>query len=227
MGYSIFIIAKNEKLQKAMYDFLEKNMVGYRKMRNESDVQHFRLAMGLDDVSGISYHSPINDPLIIGFDYNCSGAERTHIYEVLEWMCKKIGNEENGYYYDGEFERSPGISIMERIDSEGQYLIDRYEERGEILSIEEARRKVSRMVLDLYTGESGQSPEAEDAEIKKTIDVIENDIKRLDALWTATEYSMTENEFDDGYGNGCAIWMAVAIVLTIIGVSILIYNHIS
>lgn len=112
MGYSIFIISKDKKMQNKMCEFLGENMKSYNKHFFDSDDSFFVLRKGTID---ISYTGDIVDPLAIGFDYNCSGGEREHAYSILKWMSSVI-SDGIAYFYDGEllmFKKEENIKRME------------------------------------------------------------------------------------------------------------------
>lgn len=174
MGYSIFIIAKEESLQTKMSDFLSKHLIGFNKLYFNDDDNYFRLAVGPKD---ISYTGDMENSLIIGFDFNASGAERTHMFEILKWMCEKIGSEKDVYYYDGEHSTFKNIPISKRIEHQANKLLQAPGNKK--YSFIDLRRSVERMEIGYFSG----IEKVQDAEVLKAVNLIENDIGRLDKLW--------------------------------------------
>lgn len=167
MGYSIFIIAKDKSLQDKMGDFLTKNLIGFNKLYYKLEDCYYGLAVGPEE---ISYNGGNKNPLMIGFNFNASGGERAHMFELLQWMNKKIGSEGDVYYYDGE-QMSFGLdSIKSRIEKETNRLASDPRNKGRL--IESLRESVTYIILG--------APGKEADEIFLTIN---NDIKRLDELW--------------------------------------------
>jgi hypothetical protein len=166
-----------------MFSFLDQHLIGFNKLYHDSDDSYFGLRSGVKDHDGkcsISYKGKMKNPLMLGFDFNCSGSERTHMFEILAWMGKKIGCDPSTYYYDGETTKiSP--SIKERFDKQAKNLFEAKQQFEKRKTLDELKRMVA--VWDLGAFIVNGTPEQEDAEIDKRINVIEDDIKRLDALW--------------------------------------------
>ena len=185
MGYSIFIIAKDKHLQDKMFSFLDANLLSFNKLYRGSDDAHFGLRYGVKGDNGISYTGGTKNPRIIGFDYNSGGGERTHMFEVLNWMIDKIGKKPNVYYYDGEESKTDTKkSIMSRYEEEATHIFnlkkDSEKKEKPLTSI---IRGLASWDLGAYV--DGGSTKQVDEEISKIINIIKSDIKRLDSLWNS------------------------------------------
>ena len=95
MGYSVYVIAKNEKLNLRMYNFLKDNLIDFKP-------NGFSLKA---ESSKLNYcHLKDSNPLI-GFNYGAiSFIQRKYIFAVTMWIAIKIGKRFNGktyYWHDG------------------------------------------------------------------------------------------------------------------------------
>lgn len=196
MGYSIFTISKNKHLQKKMFSFLSENMKSFNQHFHGSEEAYFGLRVGAKGQNGISYTGGMNNRDMIGFDFNCSGGERLHMFNLLKWIAKSISKDPNIYYYDGERSKFGG-TIQEDFDHEAGVMYEHNNPKDKTL--EDYKRMVSSFGFNVHplkyekTGlpspndwkEVGPKTNEEIvSEIKGYIDFIENDIKRLDELWT-------------------------------------------
>lgn len=181
MGYSVFIIAKNKDLQSKMELFIEKNLINFNKFFFDDDNQYFGLRIGTEDSNSISYKARIKNDLVIGFDYNCGGGERVHMYEIIKWMAEKIGQNPNVYYYDGELTKiKKHKSIKEHFDAEAEKMYDR-KESNDKTTLNQVRIEISSW--ELSVSRKNKSNTDIDKEINERIEFIDNDIKRLNELW--------------------------------------------
>ena len=178
-----------------MYEFLEKNMVSFNKHFNGSDSMYFCTRTGSKGINSISYTGGINSTLLIGFDYNTSGGERTNMFEIMKWMTQKIGKKPNVYYYDGE--PCEIIGLRTSIDKE---IFDRKKDNETMEDvtirtysynlgiINTKYKKTGKPFPNDFIEDGKKSNSDLDKEIEEKMSFIEGDIKRLDSLWNDSIY---------------------------------------
>ena len=156
MGYTIYIIPKDEKLTKKMFDFLTINADPEKKYK------YSKLGIGYKNDDGLSYVSKQHEKKnVIGFDYGAiSGEERAFRFELLEWMSKVLTPESpKKYYYDGQPSKF-SKSIFDETDPEKIT----------------ARARVDFLLFEL-------SGEALKEEAMKSVKKLKSKINKLDELW--------------------------------------------
>ena len=178
-----------------MFSFLEQNMKSFNQHFYGADEAYFALRSGAKGDNGISYTGRMNNSDMIGFDFNCSGGERMHMFEILKWMVMRISNAPGIYYYDGERSKFNSESIQKDIDREATIIfeannknksLDWYKNMVAVsrLSIIHTKyKKTDKPYPNDYVADGEKTIEELNTEIKENIDWIENDIKRLDELW--------------------------------------------
>lgn len=81
MGYSVAIRAKSLKDRKIILDFMDRNFVPANKLWNQ-----------VHNYCGIHEELAYDDcKLAVGFDFNCSDAERDLMFSTIIWMAVKFG----------------------------------------------------------------------------------------------------------------------------------------
>jgi len=197
MGYSIFIIAKEKRLLREMSLFLENNMIGFNQHFHGSADLFFSLRVGPKGNNSISYKGGINNPHMIGFDFNCGGGERLHMFSILRWMAETISKTPGNYYYDGERSKFSGKSIREDFNHEAENVYE-HRDKSRSETLEDLKRMIACHNLGINTikykktgkpypndheMDGNKTTEEIVNEVNEKIEFIENDIKRLDQLW--------------------------------------------
>jgi hypothetical protein len=174
-----------------MFSFLEENMKSFNQHFYGAEAAYFGLRIGAKGSNGISYTGRMNNPDMIGFDFNCSGGERMHMFQILKWMSKVISRAPEIYYYDGERSKFGG-TIKEDFDHEAAILYDVNKPKKKEEPLEFYQRLVASFGMGVHPvkyNEKGErdgekTTEEIEKETNEKIEWIENDIKRLDELWT-------------------------------------------
>ena len=182
MGYSVFIIAKDKHLQNKMFSFLDEHFIGFNQFYSGQKHSYVGLRCGVKQTNGISYPGPIKNPLMIGFDFNASGGERTYMFEVLNWMNTKIGKNPKCYYYDGDKTNVNGKkTIRMRFEEESERVFNSKSKEEKI------KRPLSSIIRDQASWMLGAyvngTPAEIDEEIEKRIIAMDIAIKSLNDLW--------------------------------------------
>jgi hypothetical protein len=159
MGYTIYTIAKNDEAKEKMISFAEKH---FPKM------EYSRFAFGYKN-GGLSYvdNEHKNNNNVLGFDYNSgAGADRYLSYRLLEWVCSKVSDEPELYFYDGE-----------KMEWEKKYNLNNMTGNN--------RRETGRVTFFLNRSLSNEET---DKQIQEILDKINEVIDNLEKTWNSQIY---------------------------------------
>lgn len=167
MGYSIYV-KTNKKTRDKLFDFLTNNMKDILQEVLGWEHRHYHLT------TDPSYS--IKSKYLVGFDYNCGGADRTYIHIITQWMASKLG--QDYFYYDHQRVKFKSVNIREILDEHTEQIM----ELSKIVKTPNhppepySYEKAYKMTLQsqfFYNEEK----------FDKFIEFIETEIKRLDELW--------------------------------------------
>ena len=166
MGYSIAAPIRSYKQRDKMIALLDKKYRKWPELVGQPKENSYLRGPRIDD---LSYH---HGKCYIGYDYNAGGAEREYGFCIVRYIAIKIGRKCDGlpyYIYDGD-ETTP-LLVNGKHQTNGANVVDQW---GVPLQTKDSH-KIKGIWERLYEMMVYEEPHA--------LDIIRDEIKRLDALW--------------------------------------------